>query len=179
MQQQLHLIVSKLNLLQFVEKHEIELQEPCHVSFYRHPLPGEQLPCLLPLCRVTPQSPLTLFFMSRPLFIYLFHPSMVFLQLAILLPSSLCSYPRPKTCQAKVNGKWMVVQVLILCFVPEKRYNFALQEGEVVRVKGSTVEICEDGKIRTKHKSEVPQPLMLACGGENYKKNCQNMCYVC
>ena len=94
---------------------------------------------------------------------------MVFLQLAILLPSSLCSYPRPKTCQAKVNGKWMVVQVLILCFVPEKRYNFALQEGEVVRVKGSTVEICEDGKIRTKHKSEVPQPLMLACGGENYK----------
>ena len=43
-----------------------------------------------------------------------------------------------------------------------------LQEGEVVKVKVSTVKVCEDGKIRTKHKSEVPQPLMLACGGENY-----------
>ena len=104
---------------------------------------------------------------------------MVFLQLAILLPSSLCSYPRPKTCQAKVNGKWMVVQVLILCFVPEKRYNFALQEGEVVRVKGSTVEICEDGKIRTKHKSEVPQPLRLACGGEDYKIVVQKAVTIC
>ena len=32
-------------------------------------------------------------------------------QLAILLPTCLCSYPRPTTCKAKVNGKWMVVQV--------------------------------------------------------------------
>ena len=32
-------------------------------------------------------------------------------QLAILLPNCLSSYPRPTTCKAKVNGKWMVVQV--------------------------------------------------------------------
>ena len=36
----------------------------------------------------------------------------------------------------------------------------------MVKVKKSTVDICEGGKIRTKHKSDVPQPLMLACGGE-------------
>ena len=35
----------------------------------------------------------------------------VFPQLVILLPTCLSSYPRPTTCKAKVNGKWMVVQV--------------------------------------------------------------------
>ena len=76
----------------------------------------------------------------------------------------------------------MVVQVL-LHVVPEKSYNVDLQEGEVVRVKVRTVKICEDGKIRTKHKSDVPQPLMLACGGENYKivlqKSLRISCYIC
>ena len=35
----------------------------------------------------------------------------VFPQLVILLTTCLSSYPRPTTCKAKVNGKWMVVQV--------------------------------------------------------------------
>ena len=44
----------------------------------------------------------------------------------------------------------------------------------MVKVKKSTVDICEGGKIRTKHKSNVPQPLMLACGGERWIKQMMN-----
>ena len=43
----------------------------------------------------------------------------------------------------------------------------------MVKVKKSTVDICEGGKIRTKHKSDVPQPLMLACGGERLVEQIQ------
>ena len=41
-----------------------------------------------------------------------------------------------------------------------------MEEGEVTRVKSTTVELCDGGKIKLKMKADVAKPYKLACGGE-------------
>merc|ERR1712228_207958 len=42
---------------------------------------------------------------------------------------------------------------------------FDVKEGEVTSVKGDKVRVCEGGKLIKKAKDEVPQPLIIGCGG--------------
>merc|ERR1711915_451279 len=45
----------------------------------------------------------------------------------------------------------------------------AVAEGEVTRVRPTTVEVCSNGAIRIKKKEDVPTPLKFACGGCKWK----------
>ena len=41
-----------------------------------------------------------------------------------------------------------------------------VEEGEVTRVRTTTLEVCTNGMVRIKMKKDVPKPIKFACGGE-------------